>query len=94
METVPLAKMIPTAETIPGGAQLPPVVLDLGKTNKKRIKALKHGEGELMEDVANAVEAVRANLTPAMDGKILIPVVIIYEKKVSGKRGLLRLLMS
>jgi hypothetical protein len=68
---------------------LPPVVLDLGKTKKKNIKALKNGEGKLMEDVAHAVEAVRTNLATEVEGKVLVPVVIIYERKASRKSGLL-----
>ena len=93
MALTPLAKIPATAEAAAGGT-LPPVVLDLGKAKKKLIKALKHGEGRLMEDVAHAVEAVRSNLSPEMDGKTIIPVVIVYEKKVARKGGLLPLLMS
>lgn len=68
---------------------LPPVVLDLGKTKKKFIRALKDGEGKLMDDVNHAVEAVRANLGAEVDGKVLVPIVIIYERKVDRKGGLL-----
>jgi hypothetical protein len=68
---------------------LPPVVLDLGKTRKKYIRALKDGEGKLMDDVTHAVEAVRSNLGAEVEGKILVPVVIIYEKRVARKSGLL-----
>jgi len=38
--------------------QLPPIVVDLGKTRRKLIRALKRGEGRLMDDVAAAVEGV------------------------------------
>ncbi len=79
-------------ETIPAvqvpGTELPPVVMDLGKTKKKLIRALKKGEGELMEEVAAAVEAVRENLGAEAEGKVLTPVVIIYERKVRRKTGL------
>jgi len=68
---------------------LPPVVLDLGKTKRKNIKELKNGEGKLMEDVAHAVEAVRTNLAAEVEGKVLVPVVIIYERKAGRKGGLL-----
>jgi hypothetical protein len=69
--------------------QFPPVVLDLGKTKKKLIKALKEGEGKLMEDVTHAMEAVRSNLGAEVEGKILVPIVIVYEKKAARKSGLL-----
>ena len=39
-------------ETVPAvqipGTELPPVVLDLGRTKRKLIRDLKKGEGELM----------------------------------------------
>ena len=85
--TTPLAAVPRAADAAPQGDQMPPVVLDLGRTKKKLIKALKQGEGPLMEDVSDAVEAIRANLSPELDGKALIPVVIVYEKKSSRKRG-------
>ena len=72
-ETVPAAHV--------GGTELPPVVLDLGRTKRKLIRALKKGEGELMEEVAAAVEAVRSNLGAEVEGKVLTPVVIIYERR-------------
>lgn len=88
METVPVA-IIPDATPTPvSGSQLPPVVVDLGKTKKKLIRELKHGEGKLMEDVKEAVEAVRSNL-PEMEGKELIPIVIIYERKTPRRGGIL-----
>lgn len=78
-------------ETTPvsSAGQALPVVLDLGKTKKKLIRELKRGEGKLMADVAEAVEAVRSNLSPEMDGKILVPVVIVYQRKTSRKGGFL-----
>ena len=87
-----MSKSTSMTETVPAvtvaGTELPPVVLDLGKTKKKLIKALKKGEGELMEEVAAAVEAVRNNLGSEAEGKVLTPVVIIYEKKITRKTGL------
>ena len=68
---------------------LPPVVLDLGKTKKKFIRALKDGEGKLMDDVTHAVEAVRSSLGAEVEGKVIVPVVIVYERKVDRKRGFL-----
>ena len=71
------------------GAAIAPIVLDLGKKKKKLIKALKRGEGKLMEDVAQAVEEVRSNLGGHAVGKDLIPVVIVYERKRRSRGGLL-----
>jgi hypothetical protein len=80
-----------TKETVPAvhvpDTDLPPVVLDLGRTKRKLIRALKKGEGELMEEVAAAVEAVRNNLGAEVEGKVLTPVVIIYERRVRRRTG-------
>jgi hypothetical protein len=80
IETVPAVKV--------PGTEIPPVVLDLGRTKRRLIRDLKNGEGELMEEVAAAVEAVRNNLGAEVEGKVLTPVVIIYERRARRKTGL------
>ncbi|MEW6736396.1 MAG: hypothetical protein AB1489_34205 [Acidobacteriota bacterium] len=66
-----------------------PIVIDLGKEKSKRIKALKRGRGKLLDEVAAAVEEVRANLGDEANGKVLVPVVLIYRKKSRRrKRGI------
>jgi len=87
MSTTAVAKEHTTTTPAPGSNQFPPVVLDLGKVKKKLIKALKQGEGELMEDVAEAVEAIRTSLSAELEGKVLVPVVVVYEKKTAKKAG-------
>jgi hypothetical protein len=69
--------------------ELPPVVLDLGKVKRRLVRELKQGEGELMDDVAHAVEAVRSNMHAELKGKELVPIVIVYERKPSRRRSLL-----
>jgi hypothetical protein len=71
---------------VTSGSVLPPVVVDLGKVKRKLIRELKQGEGELMDDIAHAVEAVRSNLGSELKGKELVPVVIVYERKPSRRR--------
>ena len=76
-----------TLSSIPApSTEIPPVVLDLGRAKRKLIRALKKGEGELMEEVAAAVEAVRTNLGPEVEGKVLTPVVILYERRARRRR--------
>jgi Family of unknown function (DUF6200) len=58
-----------------------PIVLDLGKVKPKRIKQLRRGEGRLAEEVRQAVEKVRDGLGAEGDGKVLVPVVVLYRKK-------------
>jgi len=89
MATTPVDTALTETVPVHRGGQALPVVLDLGKTKKKLIRELKRGEGKLMEDVAEAVEAVRSNLSSEMDGKILVPVVIVYQRKASRKGGFL-----
>ena len=64
-----------------------PVVVDLGKTKKKDLRALKRGEGKLMEDVHRVIEEIRSS-SSALAGKELVPVIILYRKapkrKVAG----------
>src|SRR4051812_27649359 len=61
-----------------------PVIIDLGKEKKGRIKDLKRGRGRLMAEVAAVLSEVRAGLGADADSKQLVPVLLIYKKK--GKR--------
>jgi len=63
-----------------------PVVVDLGKEKSKTLRALKKGEGKLVEEVARVIEEVRAKSSELAD-KELVPVVMIYRKKPNLKRG-------
>ena len=64
---------------------LTPIVVDLGKRSKKKIRNLKEGHGELMVEVGEAIQQVRA--TGAVEGKDLVPVVLIYRQKNRTSRG-------
>ncbi len=64
-----------------------PIIINLGRQKPKNIKALKKGEGKLWEEVEGVVEEVQEMLGEKANGKVLIPVVMIYEKK-STSRGL------
>lgn len=73
--------MANNAVTYPGANAVPPIVVDLGKEKRSRIKALKRGSGKLMQEVRNATNEVLASLGPAADGREVIPIVFIYRKK-------------
>jgi hypothetical protein len=64
---------------------LPPVIVDLGRQNRRRIRDLKKREGVLMRDVAKTVSELRAE-SPELADKELVPVVLIYQKKLRRKR--------
>jgi Family of unknown function (DUF6200) len=72
----------------PEAEALHPIVVDLGKRRRKRIKELKRGGGMLMEEVAEALEQVRAALGEAGRGRVLVPVVFLYRQKRRRSRGL------
>jgi hypothetical protein len=63
-----------------------PVVLDLGKEKSKNLRALKNGEGPIMDDVARVLGEVRER-SSELAGKELVPVVIIYRKRPKRKSG-------
>ena len=62
-----------------------PVIIDLGKQRSKSIKELKNGEGELWEEVLEVADEVKEMLGAEAEGKVLIPVIMLYQEK-SGRR--------
>ena len=58
-----------------------PIIIDLGKHKAKAIDALKEGEGELWDDMLDVVAEVKQMLGEESNDKVIIPVVMIYEKK-------------
>ena len=73
-----------TAETTTEMTQ--PVIIDLGKHKPKAVKELKAGEGDLWAEVLDVVEEVKEMLGEEAEGKVLIPVVLLYERKPKRQR--------
>ena len=71
---------------MPESTAASPIVIDLGKAKRKRIKQLERGEGPLAEEVRQAVEQVGAGLGAEADGKVLVPVVLLYRRKPRRRR--------
>jgi hypothetical protein len=65
-----------------------PIIVSLGKKKRKAIKQLKRGKGSAMTEVLDVIDQVRATLGTQADGKILVPVVVLYERKQRRFRGL------
>jgi len=66
----------------------PPIVIDLGKQKRKRIKQLKRGRGKLVDRVNEAVAQVRAALGPEAQGKEFVPVAVIFRRDEKGRKGM------
>jgi len=66
----------------------PPIIVDLGKTSRKRIRQLKKGRGKLLDDVQDVLNEVTASLGEQADDKQLVPMVLLYRaKRKKGNRG-------
>jgi len=63
-----------------------PIIIDLGRQKAKNLKEFKQGEGKLWEDVQAVVDKVHEDLGETAEGKVVIPVVIIFEKKAKRPR--------
>lgn len=63
-----------------------PIIVDLGKQKSKKLKSLKNGEGPLWDEVLEVVDEIRDMLGEEADGKMLLPIVMLYEKKSKRKR--------
>ena len=68
-----------------------PIIIELGTKKSGNIKDLKKGKGKLWEEVLNVVEETRDMLGAEAEGKVLVPVIIIYQKKAK-RRGLEKLI--
>ncbi len=65
-----------------------PIVVDLGKARKKRIRQLKRGRGPLVLEVQDVINEVSASLGEEAAGKQLVPIVVLYRRKQrKGYRG-------
>ena len=63
-----------------------PVIIDLGKQKSKLIKELKKGEGELWDEVLEVADEVKEMLGAEAEGKVLIPVIMLYQEKAGRRR--------
>lgn len=64
-----------------------PVIVDVGKTKKNRVKKLKQGEGPLMDEVEAVIDEVCESLGDQGKGKTILPVVLIYRERRKKKKS-------
>ena len=65
-----------------------PIILDLGKKKRRALKALKRGRGRLLDEVEQSLDEVRIGLGSGIEGKQIVPIVLIYKRKIKRRRGL------
>ena len=65
-----------------------PIILDLGKQTRKRIKRLKKGRGKLWFEVENVIVEVSTSFSDEPGGKIIVPIILVYRRKPKRSRGL------
>ena len=70
--------------------RLLPIVVDLGKKKGKQIQQLKRGQEQLVSEMQEALAEIKDGLGAQAASKELVPVVVIYKKKLKGG-GRLRL---
>ena len=58
-----------------------PIIVDLGRKKASKLRDLKDGQGELWDEVLDVLDEVKEMLGEEANGKLLVPVVMIYEKK-------------
>ena len=63
-----------------------PIVIDLGKQKRKRIKSLLKGRGKLWLEVEGVIEEVNELLEDELDGKTIVPLVLVYRRKPKRRR--------
>lgn len=69
-------------QQVESGAEVTaPIIVDLGKQRRRRIKRLKKGRGKLWDEVADVLAEIEDSLGEEAEGKVLVPVVLVYGKK-------------
>lgn len=58
-----------------------PLIIDLGKQRSKKLKQLKKGSGKLWDEVFEVMQEVKDTLGEEVEGKLMVPIIMIYEKK-------------
>ncbi|MCG8467658.1 MAG: hypothetical protein MJB57_05525 [Gemmatimonadetes bacterium] len=68
-----------------------PILMDLGKAKRKRVKKLKQGRGPLIRKIGEALDEHVAMLEVPQDAHI-VPVIVVVEKKQKRRRRLIDLI--
>jgi endonuclease V-like protein UPF0215 family len=63
-----------------------PIIINLRKQPNKRIKKLLKGRGKLWVEVVEVIDEVRIMLGDEIEGKTILPIILVYGKKAKKKR--------
>ncbi len=63
-----------------------PIIIDLGKQKRKQIKKLLKGRGKLLSEVESVVVEATSVLGEELEGKVILPLVLVYRKKPKRRR--------
>lgn len=63
-----------------------PIIINMGKQKRKRIKNLMKGRGRLWFELEEVIDEVGEVLGDELDGKALLPIVLIYRRKPKRKK--------
>jgi hypothetical protein len=58
-----------------------PVIIDLGRQRPRALRDLKNGEGKLWDEALDVTEEVKEMLGADAEGKVLVPIIMIYREK-------------
>jgi len=67
--------------------EVTPVVIDLGKASRRRIKRLKRGRGRLTEEVAETLQQLESSVATPGENRVIVPIIVVYRRKRKGGRG-------
>jgi putative transposon-encoded protein len=83
---VPKNKQHADIDNTQTGADLSPILIDLGKARRNRVSKLKRGKGRLLKKVEDAIEQTVKELGNDAKDKVVLPVVVIVEKRPKRQR--------
>lgn len=64
-----------------------PIIINMGKQRRKRIKRLLSGRGRLWGEVEGVIEEVGTQLGDELDGKTIVPLILVYRRRPKRKRA-------
>jgi hypothetical protein len=64
-----------------------PIIVNLGKQKRKRIRRLMKGRGKLWSDVDSVIDEASTMLGDELEGKTILPIVLVYRRSPKRKRA-------